>query len=230
MTKKKKASVVAEDILHPQVPHVLTPDGSVAQKAINVQTSVTKDDMASLIHVNVRTQLNNELNTVLNSIKRLEAKKQQVFQNAHKEICALLINNGYLNPTIHISHMHLNFQDSTVNLNHTDVGIRTIDQELSINNKLKGKRTTRTSLESINYTNQEIQDYIKEMNELFTQKTNIERNLNTANKEYIKANIIASLIGSSDKGQDFIKNISNIGISIIESLKSNTIPLIAISQ
>lgn len=227
---KKKQKVVAEDILLPQIPQVLTPDGSEAKKAINIQTSVTKDDMATLIHVNIKTELNNELNTIANSIKCLEAKKNTILEKANKEIHALLNKQGYTNVNIHTSHIHFNFDEFIVDIRYGDASKRCSNQQLTVDNKLKGYVSTKQYMENMTYTNQEIQDYIKEINQLYTSKTNIEKNLATANKEYVKANIVASLIGSSDKGEDFIKNISNIGINIIKSLKENTVPLIGISQ
>lgn len=227
---KKKQKVVAEDILRPQVPQVLTPDGSEAKKAIDIQTSVTKDDMATLIYVNVKTQLTNELNIITNNIRKLEDKRNQLLRNVREEVVKMLVADGFTHYNIITNYMEIDFENSLISMTHTEIEKNIPNQDIDLKDKLKGCVSTKIIVNDITYTNQEIQNYVKEMNQLNTSKTNIEKNLATANKEYIKANIVASLIGSSDKGEDFIKNISNIGINIIKSLKENTVPLIGISQ
>lgn len=228
MTRKKKKVVAEVDSLQPQSPLVLTPEGSEAKKSINVQTQVTKDDMAGLIYVNVKTQLTNEHNAISNKISQLEERKKQLRENIKEEIIKIMSKQGYTNLSMYENHINFDYNKNCIEVNHFLTGNEKPISNTQIDTNIKVNVVSKIS--NLSFTNEEITEIIKEHKQLILQKENIERNLITANKEYVKANIIASLISSSDKGEDFIKNISNIGISIIESLKKNSVPLIGITQ
>lgn len=228
MTRKKKKVVTEAELLQPQSPLVLTPEGSEAKKSINVQTQVTKDDMAGLIYVNVKTQLTNELNTISNKISQVEERKRQLKEKVKNEIIKIMSKEGYSNLGMYENHINFDYDNNCVKVEHFITGNEKPISDNYIDKNIRVNVVSKIS--SMSFTNEEVTEIIKEERQLILQKENIQRNLATANKEYVKANIIASLISSSDKGEDFIKNISNIGISIIESLKQNSVPLIGISS
>jgi hypothetical protein len=184
--------------------------------------------MATLLHVNVRTELNKRLQAIDARLRILNNSKRDIEVKTVEKINKILEKEGYSTVNSYGGDICLDRKLMIINLNQVSTKTQSSKQL-----KLEGIRAnccTQEALKNIEYIDDDVQKYVEEVNTLTNQKEGIQNNLNLATKEYVKSTIIASLLSSADKGEEFVKNISNMAIQIIESLKKDSAPLIAISN
>ncbi len=226
MAAKKKSQSVQE-LVSKALP-AITPEGSEAKKNISIETKVSKDDVANLIFVNVRTELNRELASVDNKLEYLTKTRKDLENKAKEYAITVLGKEGYNTELYGSISIDITTQKVAFDVHHSHVPRKPITAVKRNIKELAVTEKTLSMIENIEYTNDDIVKHCKETEDLTQQRKQLVDNINLATKDYVKATLIGSLISSSDKGVEFARNLSSITIDIINSVKKNTVPLIGI--